>query len=65
MMSNEIIFKRNLRSIGLSLGTTFPPELLDFINAKKGSELSMTARTGKKGKGICLWVEDQDEKLSE
>ena len=60
-MNDEIIFRRSLRAVGNSMGTTFPPELLEFINAKDGSTLFMTARIGKKGKGICIWTKKGDD----
>jgi len=63
MSSEDVVFKRKLRDIGNILGLSFPPELVEFIGAKKNDLLRMTPRTGKSGKGICIWKEecDQDE----
>ena len=59
-MTDDVIFERQLRAIGTSLGTTFPPELLKFISAEQGSTLKMCARVGKKGRGICIWTKEGD-----
>lgn len=62
-MNDEIIFKRKLRDIGNVLGISIPLELLEFLEAKKDDKLNMTARTGKAGKGICIWRCDNDETI--
>ena len=68
-MSDKVLFKRKLRDIGNVLGCSIPPELLNYIEAKQNDRLLMTARSGKSGKGICIWKEsdvDVDvEELSE
>jgi len=61
-MGEDVVFRKKLRDIGNILGISLPPELVEFIEAKKDDQLLLVAKTDSSGKGIFLWKEDgQDE----
>lgn len=54
-MENKVRFKRQLSSRGDSDGVNMPKELLEFIEAKAGDELTLTPDEGKHGKFIAIF----------
>ena len=56
-MDDKIRFKRQLSSRGDSDGLNIPKELLEFINAKVGDEITLTAQSGKHGNFIAIFKE--------
>ncbi len=56
-MEKEVRFKRQLSSRGDSDGVNLPKELLEFINAKVGDEITLTAQSGKHGNFIAMFKE--------
>jgi hypothetical protein len=56
-MEKDVIFRRTLRSLGTSMGTSLPIELVRFLEGQHGDVLAMCARSGKQGKGICIWID--------
>ena len=56
-MNDKIRFKRQLSSRGDSDGINIPKELLEFIGAKVGDELTLIPDTSKHGKFIAVFKE--------
>ena len=65
MKENDIIFRRTLRSLGTTLGTSLPAELIAFLGGQNGDVLAMAARVGKQGKGICIWIDEKIDNKGE
>lgn len=60
-MEDKIRFKRQLSSRGDSDGINLPKELLEFIGAKVGDELTLIPDTSKRGKYIAVFREEKRE----
>jgi len=56
-MEDMIRFKRQLSSRGDSDGVNLPKELLEFIEAQAGDELTLIADKSKHGKYIAIFKE--------
>jgi hypothetical protein len=56
-MENKIKFKRLLSSRGDSDGINLPKELIEFIGARVGEELTIIGDISKKGKFIAIFKE--------
>ena len=54
-MEDKIRFKRQLSSRGDSDGVNLPKELLEFIGAKAGDELTLIPDVSKHGKYIAIF----------
>jgi len=56
MEKNKVIFQRKLGIMGSSVGSSFPPELLTYMDAKAGDKLSFMGDTNKRGqKYVAIW----------
>ena len=55
MEKDKIQFKANIRNDGGSKVFSIPLELLEFIKADVGDEVTLTGNTGKKGKFVAFW----------
>ncbi len=55
MDKDKIKFKANIRQDGGSKVFAIPQELLDFIEAGIGDEITLTGDKGNKGKFIAFW----------
>ena len=56
-MDDKIRFKRQLSSRGDSDGINIPKELLEFIDAEVGDELTLIPDTSKQGKYVAIFKE--------
>ncbi len=56
-MEDKIRFKRQLSSRGDSDGINLPKELIAFIEAKVGDELTLIPDKSKRGKYIAIFKE--------
>ncbi len=56
-MKDKVKFKRQLSSRGDSDGINLPKELLEFIGAKVGDELTLIPDTSKHGKYVAVFKE--------
>ncbi len=56
-MNDKIRFKRQLSSRGDSDGINLPKELLEFIGAKVGDELTLIPDKSKHGKYVAIFKE--------
>jgi len=61
MIDDKIKFKRILSKVGDSTGSTYPPELLTWINAQQGDQIIMIGDKGKHGKYIAIWKGDSND----
>jgi len=53
MEENKVKFNRKIISFGDSFGITVPKELIEFLNIKKGDEISMVGDEKGKGRFYC------------
>ena len=56
---DQVQFKRKLSPTGDSLKITIPKELLTFLGAENGTELTLSGYNGKYGKYIAVWVSEE------
>ena len=55
-MENKIQFKTKLNTQGkISIRTTIPLQLCEYLNLKNGDQVIMTADHGKYGRFITIW----------
>jgi len=59
MINEQVKFQRKIGTIGTSVGVTLPPELLDYLDIEKGSEVIMVGDSSKHGKFIAIWNKEQ------
>ncbi len=55
MDKDKIKFKANIRQDGGSKVFSIPQELLDFIEAEVGNEVTLIGDKGSKGKFVAFW----------
>lgn len=58
---DKIQFKRSTRDVGGSIMIAIPREILDYLEVKTGTELTIMPEFGKHGKFISIWRKDEED----
>ena len=56
-MEQGVKFKKKIFATGASLAITIPPELIAFIDAKEGDEVTLIGHLGSHGKYLAMFKE--------
>ncbi len=59
----KIVFRKKIITFGNSLGIIPPKEILEYLDAKKGTEIKLLTELGKHGKYVTIWNEKQQKRI--